>query len=81
MILLSFDVEEFDMPWEYGKFLTFEEQISISTMGTSLVLGILSDADVKATFYCTANYAIQRPGIIRKIVDEGSIPRLFSFRI
>ena len=71
MILLSFDIEEFDMPREYGKFLTLEEQVSISTMGTSIVLGILRDADVKATFYCTANYAIQRPGIIRQIVDEG----------
>jgi len=59
------------MPRKYGKFLTLEEQVSISTMGTSIVLGILRDADVKATFYCTANYAIQRPGIIRQIVDEG----------
>ena len=71
MILLSFDVEEFDMPREYGKCLTLEEQISISTVGTALVLGVLRDADIKATFYCTANYAIQRPGIIRQIVDEG----------
>lgn len=31
MILLSFDVDEFEMPREYGKFLTLEEQVSIST--------------------------------------------------
>jgi peptidoglycan/xylan/chitin deacetylase (PgdA/CDA1 family) len=71
MILLGFDVEEFDMPFEYGKSLSFDEQLSISTGGTIKVLGILQAAGIKATFFCTANYAIHQPDIIRTIVEQG----------
>ncbi len=71
MILLSFDIEEFDMPFEYGKTLPLSEQLSISTEGTLKILHILKQADIKATFYCTANYAQHRPEIIKQIVNEG----------
>src|SRR5476651_2176639 len=71
MILLSFDIEEFDMPFEYGKTIAFDEQLRISTEGTLKILAILHKHDVKATFYCTANYANNKPDIIRWIVEEG----------
>jgi len=71
MILLGFDVEEFDLPLEYGKSLSFEEQLSISTNGTKIVLDVLRAAGIKATFFCTANYALHRPEIIRQMVNEG----------
>ena len=71
MILLGFDVEEFDMPLEYGKTLPFDEQLAISTTGTNTVLEILAQAGIKATFFCTANYAVNKPDIIKKIVDAG----------
>jgi peptidoglycan/xylan/chitin deacetylase (PgdA/CDA1 family) len=71
MILLSFDIEEFDMPFEYGKSLEFDEQLSVSTEGTLVILDILKQANIKATFYCTANYAKNKPDIILKIVEEG----------
>ena len=71
MILLSFDIEEFDMPFEYGKTLPFEDQLAISTEGTLKILALLKRAEIKATFYCTANYAQHRPLIIKQMVDEG----------
>jgi len=71
MILLSFDIEEFDMPHEYGKKLSFEEQLTLSTEGTLKILAILKKRNIKATFYCTANYAKHRSGIILKIVNDG----------
>jgi len=71
MILLGFDVEEFDMPFEYGKTIPFAEQLSISTTGTLLILDILKKAGVKATFFCTANYAMNKPEIIKMMVAEG----------
>jgi len=71
MILLSFDIEEFDMPYEYGKTLDFKEQLSISTEGTLAILEILKQTNVKATFYCTANYADHQPEVVLKIVEEG----------
>jgi peptidoglycan/xylan/chitin deacetylase (PgdA/CDA1 family) len=54
MILLSFDIEEFDMPFEYGKTISFDDQLSISTAGTLSILQILKKAGIKATFYCTS---------------------------
>lgn len=71
MILLSFDIEEFDMPFEYGKDLPFDEQLSVSTEGTNKILSILKDAGIKATFYCTANYAQHKPEVIALMVAEG----------
>jgi hypothetical protein len=71
MILLSFDIEEFDMPFEYGKTISFEDQLAISTEGTEKILALLKHHQVKATFYCTANYALNKPAIIHKIVAEG----------
>ncbi|GAW88340.1 polysaccharide deacetylase [Flavobacterium psychrophilum] len=41
MVLLSFDIEEFDMPFEYGKSISFEEQIAISIEGTTAILNLL----------------------------------------
>jgi peptidoglycan/xylan/chitin deacetylase (PgdA/CDA1 family) len=71
MILLGFDLEEFDLPAEYGVTIDFKEQLSVSTEGALAVLDILRSAAIKATFYCTANYAMHRPEIITMIVSEG----------
>jgi peptidoglycan/xylan/chitin deacetylase (PgdA/CDA1 family) len=71
MIFLSFDIEEFDAPLEYGKLLPFEEQIAISTQGTLAVLDILARHQILATFFCTAYFAQQQPALIRRIAHEG----------
>lgn len=71
MILLGFDVEEFDMPFEYGKELPFDEQLEISTRGTLLILELLKLTGIKATFFCTANYAVHKPEIIKQMVADG----------
>jgi peptidoglycan/xylan/chitin deacetylase (PgdA/CDA1 family) len=71
MILLSFDVEEFDMPFEYGKSISFEEQISISKAGTTIVLDLLKSHQIKATFFCTAQFANHAPHLIERMINEG----------
>ncbi|MBR8725257.1 polysaccharide deacetylase family protein [Bacteroides pyogenes] len=71
MILLSFDIEEFDVPLEHGVDLAMEEQIRISTAGTETILDILKAKGVKATFFCTANFALRSAAVVRRIVDEG----------
>lgn len=71
MILLSFDIEEFDMPFEYGKTISFADQLSISTEGTYKILALLKQHQVKATFYCTANFALNKPDVIAEIVNDG----------
>lgn len=71
MILLSFDIEEFDMPFEYGKEITFENQILISATGTEIILDVLKKHNIKATFFSTATFAMHIPELLKRIVDEG----------
>ena len=68
---MSFDIEEFDMPFEYGKQISFEDQIAISTEGTHLILNLLDKHDIKATFFCTATFALNSSDTIARIVNEG----------
>lgn len=70
-ILLSFDIEEFDMPYEYGKQIPFAQQLEISVLGTQRILALLQKHQIKATFYCTANFAIHQTQIINQIVAQG----------
>ena len=71
MILLSFDIEEFDMPFEYERKIDFKDQMSISIEGTVTILNILKKHNVKATFFSTATFAINAKEVIDRIVDEG----------
>lgn len=71
MVLLSFDIEEFDMAFEYGKTISFEDQISISVTGTHRILDLLKNNGLTATFFCTATFAQNAPEIISRIVNEG----------
>lgn len=71
MILLSFDIEEFDMPLEYGKSISFEDQMSISIEGTLAILDILEKHAIKATFFSTVIFAIHAPEVMERIVNCG----------
>ncbi|MCX2492839.1 polysaccharide deacetylase family protein [Pedobacter sp. PF22-3] len=71
MVLLSFDIEEFDMPFEYGKDISFEDQIAISKAGTMAILDILDKYSVKATFFCTVTFAENIPDLIKRITETG----------
>jgi len=71
MVLLSFDIEEFDMPFEYGKTIAFADQMAISIAGSGLILDLLQKHNFKATFFSTATFAIHAPQIIERIKNEG----------
>ena len=71
MVLLSFDIEEFDMPFEYNKSITFEDQIKISVAGTTSILDLLKKNKITATFFSTVTFAKNAPDIIQRIINEG----------
>lgn len=71
MVLLSFDIEEFDMPFEYGKSIAFEDQIAISRSGTVAILNLLDKHQIKATFFCTVTFAQNIPDLITRITTSG----------
>ena len=71
MILLSFDIEEFDMPFEYGNDISFENQIAVSEKGTEIILNLLQKHQIKATFFSTVVFAEKVPHLIKRIINEG----------
>ena len=71
MILLSFDIEAFDMPLEYGKEISFQDQIDISIAGTRHILDILDKHGVKATFFSTVIFAQNAADVIKRIINSG----------
>ena len=71
MILLSFDIEEFDVPKEHQVDISMEEQIKVSVEGTNRILDCLERNQVKATFFCTAIFALHAPDIIKRIQEGG----------
>lgn len=70
-VLLSFDIEEFDTPTEHNVQIPFNQQISISCQGTLRILDLLRQVSVRATFFCTANFAEHAPHIIKAILAGG----------
>lgn len=71
MVLLSFDIEEFDMPFEYGKTIEFTEQIAISKQGTRIILEVLKKNNVRATFFSTVIFAQNATELIQEIINDG----------
>lgn len=69
--LLSFDIEEFDLPTEYGRAISPEEQISVSTVGLRRILQLLKEHDISATFYTTAVFAENRRELVKQIIEAG----------
>lgn len=70
-VLLSFDTEEFDVPREHGVDISMEESMRISRTGTIRILDVLRNNGVRATFFCTTNFASNAPDVMERIVAEG----------
>lgn len=66
-VLLSFDVEEFDLPGEYGALPPSEVQMEIGAAGLVAVLDLLDRLALRATFFTTAVFASAHPGLTRRI--------------
>ncbi|MGA9212823.1 polysaccharide deacetylase family protein [Kaistella sp.] len=71
MVLLSFDIEEFDMPFEYKGNISFEEQLSISRKGLQNILELLKKHGAKATFFSTVVFAENNKDLIVQLLEEG----------
>lgn len=72
-ILLSFDVEEFDMPLEYNNLISDQEQFEIGKKGLDVIMPILKDPQVITTLFTTANFAIKYPDTILDLSHQHEI--------
>ena len=72
MVFLSFDTEEFDVPYEHDQsFDVMNVGMEISRRGTLRILDILNRNQIKATFFCTTNFASNAPDVFQAILDAG----------
>lgn len=72
-ILLTFDVEEFDIPLEYGITISDEEQMAVGKRGLDAIDAVLEDADVRCTLFTTAHFALQYPEKIATLSQRHEI--------
>ena len=70
LALLSFDVEQFDIPTEYGIEIPVDQQFEIGRGGLATVLELLDSCSAPATFFITAEFALRFPRLIRSITDR-----------
>jgi len=73
VVLLSFDVEEFDLPIEFNINFPKEDQFDFSFEGLKKILEILDKHDVSTTFFVTAIFASKYSSIIREISRKHEI--------
>lgn len=71
MILLSFDIEEFDVPREKGLDLSFEKSMQISKIGFKKILQILKANEVQATMFCTSNFVKNASDLVKQAIADG----------
>ena len=66
-ILMSFDVEEFDMPLEYGDHIDIPDQLNTGYNGLVRTKELLAASDITVTLFTTAYFADNFPGIIKEL--------------
>lgn len=65
--LLSFDLEEFDLPTEFGRALPEPEQIEVALVGLRRLTALLADRKIVSTFFSTAVFAMNAPEEVREV--------------
>ena len=70
-ILLTFDLEEFDLSLEFGQSISQKQMFEISKKGLESLLVLLSKHELQATFFTTANFAKHNEELIKIISKEG----------
>lgn len=72
-ILISVDVEEFDIPEEFGQQVSLQEKLEISRSGLQATLALFDKYDVRATFFITAYWAQHYPELVRQMAARHEI--------
>ncbi len=72
-VVLSFDLEEFDIPLEYGRTVGDEEKFAVTVSGLMPLLALLERRGVTATFFTTGCFAERHPDLVRVISEQHEI--------
>lgn len=69
-VLLSLDVEEFDIPEEYGQKVDPSTQIRVTSEGLALALDLLEKLDIRITCFTTVYFANNQPSLMQRILSR-----------
>jgi len=72
-ILLTFDLEEFDIPSEFGNPVPDEDKINVTTQGLRLLITLLENHKIPATFFTTSFYAEKNRDLLRSLSSTHEI--------
>ena len=72
-IVLSIDVEEFDMPLEYGHSIPIEKQMEAGKKGLDALMPILEKHRIITTLFTTANFALTFSDSIASLSNKHEI--------
>lgn len=72
-ICISFDVEEFDLPLEYGQKIDMELQLEIGYKGLQAIQPVLDVANIRSILFTTAHFADQFPNEIKQLSEKHEI--------
>ncbi|RYZ21977.1 MAG: DUF3473 domain-containing protein [Chitinophagaceae bacterium] len=74
VILLSFDVEEFDMPLEYAQPIAESEQMEVGARGLEALMSVMNRyPEVRGTYFTTANFAEHFPDAVRAVAARNEV--------
>jgi hypothetical protein len=72
-LLISVDVEEFDIPEEYGVQVSLEDKLKVSHKGLLTMLDLFDKYNVRATFFVTAYWAQHYPELVRQLAVQHEV--------
>lgn len=72
-VLLSFDVEEFDVPNEFGLSISPEEGVGVTSEGLVRLLDLLETLDIPATWFVTVKFAQSRSDLMARLAGKYEI--------
>jgi peptidoglycan/xylan/chitin deacetylase (PgdA/CDA1 family) len=72
-ILFSVDLEEFDIPEEYGHAVPAEQKLQVSMLGMQKLDALMDKHGVRATIFTTAFWATQFPDYMKQLAAKHEI--------
>ncbi len=73
LINLTFDLEEFDIPEEYGQKVLHTDQMNVTRQGTERLVALLDKYDITATFFTTGHFARENADLVKELSTKHEI--------
>ena len=66
-ILLTFDVEEFDLPLEFKEEIALDRQMEIGKEGLDVIINVINEHAVACTLFTTGSFAKTYPEVVKDL--------------